>query len=517
MIPPIRLRKACSAIPALVYLAAGAAFIKNRHSVFDFPLDDAWIHRVYSRSLAWGQGSAYNPGHPEAGSTSPLWSILTAPVHWLAGLHPHLPTLGVKAVGILLGLLAVLLVQRIATRLLKSAGAGATAAALFAIDPKFLFSAFSGMETNLLVVLLAGAGLAWMANRPWLFLLLVGLAPTARPEALIFLPVAGFGIVAIFRSDCTVAAKGATLLLPLLPMLAWSAFCLHATGHWLPNTFYLKAHAAAPDWTALRVGLAAATEYGIVPPALWALGLAAFAQLCLKNGRTAGAPLLLGLILPLAYVAGVVLTRTVSLTGYYWTRWIDPGAHLLAAAASIGFAGWLVPPTGVRPRRRIACGALGLAFAAFLIPEFSASFAARRDRLASDSRAIARINVEMGQWIRDHAPADAVVGVIDAGAIRYFGERETVDLVGLNNAALAFGRTGLTAEVARCDWLAIFPMFLEFHPELAWVRQDYLPRHETSVLIEEYTVCNATWQARKIALERKPLLDDPAAGSPDSP
>ena len=505
MISPIWRRQACSVFPGLVYLAAVAAFIKNRHSVFDFPLDDAWIHRVYSRSLALGQGFAYNPGQPEAGSTSPLWSLLTAPVHWLAGMHPQLPTLGVKAIGILLGLACVLLVQRIATRLSNSPAVGTVAAALFAIDSKFLFSAFSGMETNLLVALLAGACLAGMAHRPWLLLLLVGLAPTARPEALIFLPVAGAGVVAIFRSNRSGAAKGAALLLPLLPMLAWSAFCLRATGHGLPNTFYLKAHVAAPEWSALRVGLTAAAEYGIVPAALWALGLVAFAHLCLKSGRSAWAPLLFGLVLPLAYVAGVVFTRTVSLTGYYWTRWIDPAAHLLSAASCAGFACWLVPPPTAAPslRKWIGCGARWLLFALFLVPEFSASFVARRDRLASDSRVIALINVAMGQWIRDHAPADAVVGVIDAGAIRYFGERETVDLIGLNNAALAFGHSSLTAEVARCDWLAIFPAFLEFHPELAWVRQDYLPRHVTSVPIEEYTVCAATWQARKIALQRK--------------
>lgn len=55
----------------------------------DFPLDDAWIHQVYSRSIAHGDGFQYNDGEQEAGSSSPLWSILTAPAHWLGGVFRH--------------------------------------------------------------------------------------------------------------------------------------------------------------------------------------------------------------------------------------------------------------------------------------------------------------------------------------------------------------------------------------------------------------------------------------------
>jgi hypothetical protein len=46
-------------------------FAANPFSLLDFPLDDAWIHRVYSQSFAQGHGFEYNSGQPEAGSTSP--------------------------------------------------------------------------------------------------------------------------------------------------------------------------------------------------------------------------------------------------------------------------------------------------------------------------------------------------------------------------------------------------------------------------------------------------------------
>ena len=41
-----------------------------------FPLDDAWIHQTYARSLAESGRLAYLTDQPSAGSTSPLWTLL---------------------------------------------------------------------------------------------------------------------------------------------------------------------------------------------------------------------------------------------------------------------------------------------------------------------------------------------------------------------------------------------------------------------------------------------------------
>src|SRR5688500_19976530 len=50
-----------------------------------FPLDDAWIHMVYGRSLAEDGLLAFNTGVPTTGSTSPLWAGLVAIAHLLGG------------------------------------------------------------------------------------------------------------------------------------------------------------------------------------------------------------------------------------------------------------------------------------------------------------------------------------------------------------------------------------------------------------------------------------------------
>src|SRR5688500_8717677 len=66
----------------LGYLAVEAYLVGGR---LGFPLDDSWIHLQFARSLAAGEGLAYNPGEQVAGSTSPLWSALLSLLFLLPG------------------------------------------------------------------------------------------------------------------------------------------------------------------------------------------------------------------------------------------------------------------------------------------------------------------------------------------------------------------------------------------------------------------------------------------------
>ena len=164
-------------IPALVYGAAVAGFVADGYSLFAFPLDDAWIHRVYSRSFARGQGFAYNEGVQEAGFTSPLWVVLTAPAQWAEPLGTDGVVLLVKVAGVLLGLAAVAATAMIGQRLSGSPWMGCLAASLFALEPRLLFSALSGMEPILLVALWAWICVALLRGHFVLSLVLFGLAP----------------------------------------------------------------------------------------------------------------------------------------------------------------------------------------------------------------------------------------------------------------------------------------------------------------------------------------------------
>ena len=108
------------ALPVLVYLAALVGFAGEPGALSGFPLDDAWIFRVYARALAHGDGFAYDGARQEAGATSPLWVVATAPAQWLEPLGTAAVVLAVKAQGAALGLAAVLAADRKSTRLNSS-------------------------------------------------------------------------------------------------------------------------------------------------------------------------------------------------------------------------------------------------------------------------------------------------------------------------------------------------------------------------------------------------------------
>ena len=49
-----------------------------------------------------------------------------------------------------------------------------------------------------------------------------------------------------------------------------------------------------------------------------------------------------------------------------------------------------------------------------------------------NNRNIEEVSVAMGRWIAENTTEGSSIGVTDAGAMRFFGGRETIDLLGLN-------------------------------------------------------------------------------------
>jgi hypothetical protein len=200
--PSPRLSRFVPWILAAAWLAVGARFLAARHPGTDaalrgLPLDDSFIHLVYARALASFQGFAYNPGLPEAGSTSPLWSVLLVPAIWAGRLGVD-PILAAKLVGLAVGFGASLLAARIARRLAGLA-AGLAAGLVVAAEPYVGFTAVSGMEPLLAALLLLLAVDAVLFERPRLAAFALGLAPLARPETL---PLAGAAGLWLLVSSC---------------------------------------------------------------------------------------------------------------------------------------------------------------------------------------------------------------------------------------------------------------------------------------------------------------------------
>lgn len=487
--------------PAVLYAGMLFAFLAwspaNRAL---FPLDDAWIHRVYARSFAWGHGFAYNAAQ-EAGCTSPLWAVISAPVQWLEPiLGSDAMVWGVKLLGAALGALSVAAVYRLGRRLSGAAWPAAIAASLFACEPVAMFSALSGMEVVLAVCLWLWLVSAIAAERWRWAAVLLGLLPVARPEG-ILLAGASFAVISVMRRrELRAWLAPSVLIAAALPTLLWVGFCELATAHPLPNTYYVKL-AGEVGAHALGLALGALAQHGWAQSIAWSVtGAVALIAWCARHRR--GAPVL-GLLAAgsVAFVVAVVMTRSYLPLGYYWTRWTDPGALGAAAACSLGLAlglHELARATELAPRVRWAAIA-GVCFVVVAAaPGLAASIAERADRLGSDGRVIERMNIEPGRWLAEHAPEGAVVGVNDAGALRYFGGRTTIDLMGLNAADVAFHRVPNEAIEQRVDWVAVYPLLMKLYPGLA----GFTRLRWFTIPPEEYTICDCPGPTRMVVARR---------------
>jgi hypothetical protein len=485
-------RSLAIALPHVVFaVGLGWYLAASPFSRFDFPLDDAWIHRVYAHSVAYGHGLQYNEGGPqEAGSTSPLWAIMTAPAHWLEPFGATTVVVAVKAIAVLLGFFAIHTLTRLGEEIGGTLTGGVIAAVVLAAEPRFLFSSLSGMENLLLVsVWLAGCR-AYAAGRRDPSLFWFALAPLCRPEAGLLLPLWLLG-PAFF-----VERRYGRWMLAFVPLATWSLFCLVANGHWLPTTFYLKVRRFHLGLDEAREAWAIVAQHGWAElPTFW-IALAALIVWALAGNDFVRRSLGWWLIAaPMLYAAGVAGSRPLSMDGYYWTRWLDPASLVLTVAFGLAL--------GLAFGAHKYAGAVILLCVILGLPRLAASLEERRSRLASDSRAIHLLNVQAGEWIRDHTPADARVGVNDAGAIRFFGGRWTVDLIGLNEAARAF-HTGAAAE--DMDWLAIFPTLPTLRPtsRSGWPSfGDFDARQTFAIPPEQYTNCVCPAQSRIVIYERR--------------
>ncbi len=145
------------------------------------PLDDAWIHAVYGRSLARSGMLAFNPGVPATGATSPLWALILAVPHLVTSRLPAL-LLGVKLLGLTLHLLAAFVLLRAFTWRGRVGLAELAGCMLVAFHPDLVSASMSGVEVALATVVASGLLLAAGGSGAVLYGLLSFVAPLARPE-----------------------------------------------------------------------------------------------------------------------------------------------------------------------------------------------------------------------------------------------------------------------------------------------------------------------------------------------
>jgi len=473
--------------PAWLLLAAlhggiAAFFVCDRSpgtnaALTGLPLDDAWIHLVYGRSVAESGLPYYNERELEAGFTSPAWVLVCAAAHWLAGLLGLNIVLALKILGTLCAIAMTWGVYELTRICARSAIGALVAGGLSAMTPALAFSQVSGMEVCLAACFGLWAVCAWHRRRYLTAGVLLAFAFWARPEMLLLW---GLVVAALLREclDDFSPENRAALLKAALPTLAfgalWGGYCLAVTGRVLPNTFYAKFSSGHPQGFLTVLHEAVWT----LPSNYLMAGLVSYALGLVRAIRRSASLHWVVLLFPWCFLLGIGASRHIpsgSANYYYWLRYAVPALPFLYPTMACGWRLlWPLPATvSIRSRPAAVWSRRVIAALLAVLCLVAHPYELRRAaaQYAWNCQNIDEVQVVIARWVAANTPEDAGIVVNDAGALRYIGQRRTTDLMGLNCHALAHNR-GRLREVSaspnamrdfmqtmQARYLIVFPPF----------------------------------------------------------
>ena len=429
------------------------------------PLDDVYIHFQYAKQMALGQPYVYNTGQPAtSGATSFLYPYLLA-VGYVIGFKGL--WLGLWAM--LIGTAALIASQWTVYRIMKALDCpdwlSILAAASFALTGSIAWHFMSGMETGLMIALTLYTLLMVIEKRFRGFIIAATLLSMMRPEGGVLSIIAAGTMFLRLWSDFGAhekrSGKRHLLLLLAIPVLAIGVQPLVnlmmtgstvATGNQAKSILATVPH----DWRVIigrivenfvRMWWQFITGYDwlegrgwYLPPSTGIVGLIAIVCLLFKRNYRLVGLMLLGWLL-----ASTAAVSTLDTAFWHFKRYQMPMMALFFPLTA-----WLLSETvynlSIQPvssykqfeasvtRFTIAVG-LPL-FAFWILIQFVAYH---------------RLNVgyvyqqpyQMALWLRENTPEDAVIAVHDVGMMRYMGERNTLDMVGLTTPdAAAYWRNG---------------------------------------------------------------------------
>lgn len=440
-------------------LVGAAAVLAMVHALRVFQAsisDDAFILYRYVVHLASGHGFVWNVGEPPIEGFTSLLHVCILAAGRLAGLDPILfgQILGVGFAGTSC-LAAAWLGREISggdTRV------STLSAFLVALTPHLAAWARGGLETTMFTTLLALA----LACTLWeersgpsrrRGSLVFFLATLSRPEAI------GVAVITILwdvfgRGDAKGLKAYARRLSAwwifgacLLGLVVWKTFYF---GSPIPNTYYAK---TGGGLAAFRAGaiyvLRFARDYGSVNALLAVIPLALFPVHALRKIVLLGA-CVLGLSLHVARVGGDY---------QYFGRYLVPLVPVLSSLTAYGAIRAWDATRGVTRSRRLTTAFVVLLAATVQLAAPSAREILDRPwllirpwKLVHDTDPnLFRDDFEaMGRALHEIARPNETIAAVAVGAIGYYSERPVLDLMGLNDRAMA----GLPIELRGRKWLS---------------------------------------------------------------
>jgi arabinofuranosyltransferase len=423
----------------LVLLAVAIAALAAQSVLYpDCLSDDAFISFRYAHNLAQGDGLVFNPAsaNPVEGYTNFLWTLILAATTAL-GFDPERAA---RLLGLAAGMGAQIAAFYLTRTLLpRSPLAWALPSLLLASSSFFLVESIQGLETTLMAALVTAAlarkasemaGSA--AGEPALpfSALLMGLAALTRPEGYLL-----FGVFlladALQRFTGSRRPGGRDLLAPVffaLPVVPHLAFRLWTYGQWLPHTFHAKTGGGL-DQVRRGIQYVASGWLTMLPWVL--LALVGVALLLFRRPAAASRrAIMLTFAVWLTACLGVAVEGGDFKPTFRFLVWSLPLLAVLAITGATLLGQSLAERRSVVP----ATAMVVILVAGSLTWAAMGSHAARRFAHLRQAD-LARLR-QAAEWFDSNLPPDALIATGPAGAIPYYTGRPTLDMWGINDAAI---------------------------------------------------------------------------------
>lgn len=481
----------------LIFLQWIIPFILLIAWLFSYPfglVDDAYIPMVYAENIAEGHGIVFYPGGERVeGYTSPLWLFLLVCIQFLPVDAPFalLPS-SAYCMGFLCAALVLWLTLMIYHRLFTSEDKifswnnliwPILPCLLILSDIAFPAWASAGLETHLYSLFLLLLLLLFTLKKYKMSAIVLFLLALTRPEGVLFL-VPIMAVIFYRREDIksNLITFSLYFVVPLALFLLWRWFYF---GYPLPNSFYAK-----HDYGGVAV-LYRGFEYVLTyfKPRPLLLMMFLWWWLEKEENRKNGIYILL---ISLTHIMIVILEGG---DHFALHRFMAPALPLFAIL-TVRSLYCCYDRLLVSKWEKITPIRLGLSNGVFLLIVITIFWAHKNQIMEykADDRfhfsngaqwhfdevAWARNWADVGRWLKTKYPPETKIAVVTAGAIPYYSDLPSIDIVGINDPIIAHtpvvdpSRRHVGHEKSNPDYvLSHQPVFIQLFPLLFFSSNPY--------------------------------------------
>jgi len=395
--------------------------------------DDAFISFRYAKHFAEGKGLVFNGGERVEGYTNFLWVLLMA-AGYKAGFEmgPFSQALSTLCAALLV--LAVGLFSKSFFGNLRFRYASYIGPALLALNPLFWEHIGTGLETLLFALLLFLSIVTYMnhgrkAGLPYLTGLLLGLAYLTRPEAVLWICCyIGIDVLetAWDRKNISERARAIAAYTCVFALIAGAHFVwrIGYYGDWLPNTYYVK---GTSNWVWGKIHTRAfLRSTGSLPL------VAVFGGLFILRKKWA---VCISVLISLFLFHNVRIGGDIILTG----RFLFPVLPLIYLLIQELLRLTMVASSDAQEASRFRA-AMALCFQVLVVVLFL-SGVVREWKVAREETENSRSAKSFARFyancIKEYTRPDDTIAVVSAGILPYYSERQTIDMLGLNDRHIA--------------------------------------------------------------------------------